>query len=222
MRSFVTKVLMTLGTISTALVVGTVLVIGGRELAPKLKPAISSPETSATTADASPEATPTPDSDKNSASEGQSTPEQPASEPALVDEQPSKPKALPLDKVDKSIQPAYLQIQSNPPGARVEVGLQFTDWNIIPGTGRRACITPCVVRIDPTDVAILPNGAANLIIRLDKGNFASHLDIVNLGKIDRGDALAPGKTYHRSVTLQHSSWFQGTSENKELTWDTDS
>lgn len=236
MKSFLSKVVISLASVSTAVVVLAALVVGVRQVSPELKPAIAtsdnppvSPDTQSNTladgSQPSPDASSNPDkatanSDNSSAAKPQPA-DKSSQSPEAETTKPHRQKDAP---VDRASQPAYLQLQSTPPGARVEVGMQFTNWNITPGTGQKTCITPCVVKLDPSDVALLPNGSAHLVMRLEKAGFAPHLDVIDLGNYDRSMALLAGKTYDRSITLQSQLWsrVQQKGMDQELLWDIDS
>lgn len=234
MKSFLSKVVISLASVSTAVVVLAALVVGVRQVSPELKPAIATSDNppastdnpSNTLADSS---QPSPDASPNQATSSTDNSSAAKSQPSnkssqAPESETTKPHRQKDAPVDRASQPAYLQLQSTPPGARVEVGMQFTNWNITPGTGQKTCITPCVIKLDPSDVALLPNGSAHLVMRLEKAGFAPHLDVIDLGNYDRSMALLSGKTYDRSITLQSQLWskVQQKGMDQELLWDIDS
>lgn len=50
-------------------------------------------------------------------------------------------------------QGAILVVESDPPGARVEIGLKAVNGVITPGTGRELCCTPIRASVKPSDVS---------------------------------------------------------------------
>jgi hypothetical protein len=236
MKPYVSKVLLPLVGTSAGIALAVVFFLGGRQILPGVEPAVGSDDNrSQLVADASKpnpeEGEIEPESDLEKEGEPESDLEKEGTEPESdLDKEGTEPKSD-LDKegvepesdLEKEGEPSsepsneesqeesentttYLDIQSNPPGARVEVGIQFNGWKIVPGTGQKTCTTPCLVELDPADVAILPDGVANLVVKLDKTHFAPHIDVIELGKLDRIFALERGKTYSSTITLQHNDW----------------
>jgi hypothetical protein len=223
MRPYVSKVLLPLLGGSVTIAIAALFVLGGRTIVPGVKPTLASDRTLVADAPGN-NAKPNPDN-SGTAAESESGKEETGTESELDKEGTETESELDKEgglnskhskdkSEEESTQATYLDIQSNPPGARAEVGIQFNGWKIIPGTGRTSCTTPCLVKLDPADVAILPDGVANLVIRLDKTNFAPHIDVVELGKLDRIWALERGKTYARSITLQRNDWLSKDDDSK--------
>ena len=190
MKSFVSKVLLPLLGGSVTIAVAAGFLLGGRTLPPTTPVVADAPGTNSQTNPADSGT----DADSELKKKEELSPKNPKDSPGKT-----------------STQDIYLNLQSNPPGARAEVGLQFNGWQIVPGTGRLICTTPCTEKLNPADVAILPNGIANLVIRLEKANFAPHIDVIELGKLDRPLALKGvleegNNTYSRSITLQSNDW----------------
>jgi hypothetical protein len=62
--------------------------------------------------------------------------------------------------------PVYLQVESNPPGASVEIGLQHVSAGAAErGSGRNVGRTPCTVELKPSDVN---RTTGSIICRLEK------------------------------------------------------
>lgn len=216
------RTLFPLACVTTSLVVIVTIVAGVRDLLPGTQSAIAQSEQLTADSGPTPAAANPPTGDpaevKPETMQTERPDHQASTEPTLI--KPSQANRG-TDKMDKAVQPAYLQVQSSPPGARVEVGLQYSGWSITPRSGQKTCIAPCVVKLDPADVAMLPNGNANLMISLEKNGFASHTDVLELGKLDRSEALTPGKTYDRSITLQPSMRTQTALSENYSTWNLD-
>jgi hypothetical protein len=216
MKSFVSKVLLPLLGGSATIAIAAGFLLGGHTF-PSVTPAVA--DAPGTNSQPNPEGSGTA-TDSELDKEGTGTDSELNQEGTGTDSELNKKGGLspknPKDRPDpKNTQETYLNIQSNPPGARAEVGIQFNGWQIVPSTGRIICTTPCTKKLDPADVAILPNGIANLVIRLEKANFATHIDVIELGKLDRPWALEGGKTYSRSITLQSNDWVLKDSRAKD-------
>jgi hypothetical protein len=216
MKPFVSKVLLPLLGGSATIAIAAGFLLGGHTF-PSVTPAVA--DAPGTNSQPNPEGSGTA-TDSELDKEGTGTDSELNQEGTGTDSELNKKGGLspknPKDRPDpKNTQETYLNIQSNPPGARAEVGIQFNGWQIVPSTGRIICTTPCTKKLDPADVAILPNGIANLVIRLEKANFATHIDVIELGKLDRPWALEGGKTYSRSITLQSNDWVLKDSRAKD-------
>jgi hypothetical protein len=94
-------------------------------------------------------------------------------------------------------QATYLDAQTTPAGANLEVGLQTVNNVIMPGTGRKVGTTPIKAQLQPSDVLTV-NGFASVEIRLTLAGYCDGYWSVSLGP---GGTLTPGDTYPLQETL---------------------
>ena len=94
--------------------------------------------------------------------------------------------------------PAYLFVESDPPGADVEVGPKTVNGIYQPGTGRRVGSTPRKVELKPSDLSVT-NGSASIVVNLEKPGYIPASVVIGLGK---NPMLEPGKTYTVSQKLR--------------------
>ena len=91
--------------------------------------------------------------------------------------------------------PAVLSITSNPPGARVVVGIQSVGGVYDTSTGRFVGTTPLAVELSDSDVSYT-NGNGNLVIELSLDGYFPSMQLIGVGS-----GLEPGHTYELDVTL---------------------
>jgi hypothetical protein len=91
--------------------------------------------------------------------------------------------------------PAMLSITSNPPGARVVVGIQSVGGVYDTSTGRFVGTTPLTVELSDSDVSYT-NGNGNLVIELSLDGYFPSMQLIGVGS-----GLEPGRTYELDVTL---------------------
>jgi hypothetical protein len=94
--------------------------------------------------------------------------------------------------------PAYLSVESDPPGADVEVGPKNVNGIYQPGTGRRVGRTPCKVELKPSDLSVT-KGFASIVVNLEKPGYIPASAEIGLGN---NAMLEPGKTYTVSQKLR--------------------
>jgi hypothetical protein len=120
---------------------------------------------------------------------------------------PTQPKSQPLPKVGEidPIQPkpqpsgpSYAMVESNPPGAQVEVGMKSSGGVVQYGSGRMVGSTPVKVELKASDV-VMTGSNGNIYFRLIKTGYFESVHILGLGT---GGKLEPGKTYSVFVTLK--------------------
>lgn len=87
---------------------------------------------------------------------------------------------------------AMLVVESDPPGAAVEVGLQTVNNITAPGTGRIAGMTPCTIRLQASDVN--PLGGVSVFL-----SRAGYMGMYS-GISDGADKLEDHGTYKLSPT----------------------
>ena len=96
-------------------------------------------------------------------------------------------------------QRSLLTVNSNPPGARVEIGLKNIGGVITPGTGRVIGRTPSTVELQQSDVSIGGSPRCNGVpILISMSQHRDHWAGVSVGP---GCRLKPGSNQTVSVTL---------------------
>lgn len=85
---------------------------------------------------------------------------------------------------------AFLVIESDPPGAQVEVGLQERNGVVTSGTGRMVGTTPCTVELKRSDVSSM----GGIVVYLKKSRYLDH----SAGISDGMKKIAAGGEYKLS------------------------
>jgi hypothetical protein len=95
-------------------------------------------------------------------------------------------------------QPTYLHLETTPPGAQVEVGLQLVNNIVTPGTGRIVGVTPITIALRPSDISQLNATVSDIYWMTQLPGYIPWAGSIGL---DTGASLEPGKTYSFQDTL---------------------
>ncbi|MCD4790081.1 MAG: hypothetical protein K8R37_08795 [Bacteroidales bacterium] len=94
--------------------------------------------------------------------------------------------------------PAYLTVNSYPPGAEVVVGIKSINNIVRTETGRIVGVTPITVQLSSNDISYTGN-FANLVCEIRKNGYIPVMETLGLGEYGK---LEPGKTYKLDVNLR--------------------
>ena len=95
--------------------------------------------------------------------------------------------------------PEFLVIQTDPPGATVEVGIQGVNGIATSGTGRIVGVTPIKVGVLPSDVSVT-NDVASIMVQVTMNGYIPHMNIEGLGTYAGIYWTKPGWT----ITIQNT------------------
>jgi hypothetical protein len=95
-------------------------------------------------------------------------------------------------------QPTSLHVETTPPGAQMEVGLQLVNNIVTPGTGRMVGVTPLTIELRQSDISRLNDTTSDIYWMTQLPGYVPCGSFIEL---TTGAPLEPGMTYSSHCTL---------------------